>query len=709
MSITCGFYNALEHDRLYDAIQMSSLFDGIIRDGVFSTIGDSLVVNAPGDGLYVVVKSGRAWFNHSWTLNDTEYPISFDDAELVLDRIDAVVLEINSSVEVRDNSIKIIKGTPNSRPVNPTLIHNAEVNQYALAYVRIRAGATAVSQADVVNAVGTNETPFVTGVLQQVSITDLLTQWETEFNDYFSNFQTVSNNTFSNWMATKIAEYTAWFAQMQTDMNADFTEFDTWFQHMKDQLDSDAAGHLQAEIDVLALQAAKGSEVTVTTINSSLFNRAVTITQDGHSVTAQFNSSGVAVFSNVPYIGTVSISSTDGIQTATSSLNIPYFGRYSTSIAFWAAVVTITTSTPEFYGQTITVSKNDTPVAMVSFDNLGQALYTASEMGEYTFAINYEGTDYEVTVDVTSEDTYYVTLDAWTATFNITATITELYDQEITISKGGVIVGTTTFDSSGNASYKVHEPGTYTIEATDTGGYTFTDTVNVTAEIAYNLSMGSITKTITVYSAANDTVRFTDATGAKSVTTNSSGQGSVSITFLPPSQNITFTSSVAKQPNWSTAYSKTIAITPTTSSIKVMPNRALYWWGYNGGVQAINSANGWSNPKNGGPTWEAQRIYVTNVSGFGTSSPQTFTKAHLMWNRYYSDNTSRYWGSSVYTYKNGNTTNQYPSLTNFTLLNGGGQNSNSYNSISGSWSNQYVMFNVVVDTYKFYFYAFWLE
>ena len=251
MAVTYGFYNALNHDRLYDAIQMSSIFDGIIRDGIFSTIGDTMIVTAPEDGMYVNVGSGRAWFNHTWTLNDTDYPIEADQAEVVLDRIDAVILEVNSSTEVRANSIKFLKGTPSTNPVKPTLTHNAEVNQYALAYVRIRAGQTTIFQSDIENAVGTDETPFITGVLQQVSIETLLKQWEAEFNTYFTNFKNTSTTEFNNWFAAKVSEYTAWFAQMQTNMDSNFDDFDAWFQRIKGQLSEDAAGHLQVQIDNL--------------------------------------------------------------------------------------------------------------------------------------------------------------------------------------------------------------------------------------------------------------------------------------------------------------------------------------------------------------------------------------------------------------------------------------------------------------------------
>lgn len=410
MAVTYGFYNALNHDRLYDAIQMSSIFDGIIRDGIFSTIGDTMIVTSPEDGMYVNVGSGRAWFNHTWTLNDTAYPIEAEEAEVVLDRIDAVILEVNSSAEVRANSIKFLKGTPSSNPVKPTLTHNAEVNQYALAYVRIRAGQTTIFQSDIENAIGTDETPFITGVLQQVSIETLLKQWEAEFNTYFTNFQNTSTTEFNNWLATKVSEYTAWFAQMQTDMDSNFNEFDAWFQRMKDQLSEDAAGHLQAQIDALSEAAKKGSIVTVTTTDPTLFGKNVTISKTGFDpVTSSFNSTGVAYFETVPMVGDVTIEATNGTLTAHGSLNIPYFGLYNTTLEFWEAILDISTIIETLYNRQINIKKNNSTVGTTTFDSTGHATFSVHSVGTYNVsATDSLSTTYEVDVDVTEETTYIV-------------------------------------------------------------------------------------------------------------------------------------------------------------------------------------------------------------------------------------------------------------------------------------------------------------
>ena len=68
MTITSGFFNSVNHDRLYDAEQVSSIFDGIIKDGVYESIGDAFMVTPNSDlNDSIIVGTGRAWFDHTWT------------------------------------------------------------------------------------------------------------------------------------------------------------------------------------------------------------------------------------------------------------------------------------------------------------------------------------------------------------------------------------------------------------------------------------------------------------------------------------------------------------------------------------------------------------------------------------------------------------------------------------------------------------------
>ena len=184
MAVTYGFYDSLNHDRLYNAQQMSAIFDGIINDGVFMSVGNQFHTVA-GTGMQVIVKSGRAWFDSTWTLNDAEYPLSIDAADVLLTRIDAVVLEVNSEVATRANTIKVVKGTPASTPAKPTLTNTATIHQHALAYVTVAKNTTAITNSMIEIVVGKTETPYVTAILQTTDITDLFKKWESDFQIWF--------------------------------------------------------------------------------------------------------------------------------------------------------------------------------------------------------------------------------------------------------------------------------------------------------------------------------------------------------------------------------------------------------------------------------------------------------------------------------------------------------------------------------------------
>ena len=198
MAVTYGFYNSLNKDRVYNAEQMSSIFNGIITDGVFASIGGSLMPIV-GTGMQVVVKTGKCWFNSTWTLNDALLPLDIPAADVSLTRIDAVVVEINSAVSTRANTIKVIKGTPSANPAKPTLANTETLHQYALGYVTVSAGVTSITADKIEVNVGKTTCPFITSVLQQTDITALFNQWNAEFNAWFANVQAqLSGNVAAN-------------------------------------------------------------------------------------------------------------------------------------------------------------------------------------------------------------------------------------------------------------------------------------------------------------------------------------------------------------------------------------------------------------------------------------------------------------------------------------------------------------------------------
>lgn len=255
MSVSSGFFNSLNGDRKYNAAQMSAIFDGLIIDGVFASIGTAFAVKAAG-GLTVNVGIGKAWFDHTWTVNDSILPMTAPEAEVLLDRIDAVVLEVNGMESVRNNTIKFIKGNPSSAPSRPTLTNEGNVHQYPLCYIYRKYGTAVINQADITPMVGTESTPFVTGILQTISLDELLGKWQDELD----RFTDARSKEVDDWIAQEEGDFTAWFNKMKADLQQEQTVLDqwiaseqadflAWYNQMKDQLSGDVAGNLQLEID----------------------------------------------------------------------------------------------------------------------------------------------------------------------------------------------------------------------------------------------------------------------------------------------------------------------------------------------------------------------------------------------------------------------------------------------------------------------------
>ncbi|MBR5780372.1 MAG: hypothetical protein IKY27_00110 [Bacteroidales bacterium] len=199
---------------------MSAIFDGVINDGVFANIGNTFNVKAKS-GNDITVDIGRAWFNSKWIYNDAILPLTADVSEVVLDRIDAVVIEINRNDSVRSGDIKIIKGTPASDPQRPAMSKSNDIYQYPLAYINRKAGSTAITQADITSMIGTSSCPYITGILQVTNIDNVVAQWEAQWNQWYAEEVKNADSEASEWMAQMKTDLEAWFADLQIFLEGD--------------------------------------------------------------------------------------------------------------------------------------------------------------------------------------------------------------------------------------------------------------------------------------------------------------------------------------------------------------------------------------------------------------------------------------------------------------------------------------------------------
>ena len=251
MSVTSGFFNSVKGDRKYNAEQMSAIFDGVINDGIFANIGTAFTVSA-ATGFDITVGIGRAWFNSTWIYNDAILPMTLEQPEVVLDRIDAVVIEVDHTTAVRAASIKIVKGSPASTPQNPTMTHTNYVNQYPLAYIYRAAGSTSITQSQITSRIGTSDAPYVTGILQVQNIDNIVAQWGAQWVEWYAattdlgetemqQMLTEWNQWYSSTTSQKETEIESWIGSMQSD-------FMSWFEDLQVVLDGDVATALAARL-----------------------------------------------------------------------------------------------------------------------------------------------------------------------------------------------------------------------------------------------------------------------------------------------------------------------------------------------------------------------------------------------------------------------------------------------------------------------------
>ena len=341
MAVTYGFYNSVNKDRAYNAIQMSQIFDGIINDGIYMSVLDHFAVTASG-GMNISVGGGRAWFNHTWTYNDSSMLITIDESEFEANRIDAVVLKVDRRDSARKNEIVVINGTPGDVPEKPIIEDGNDIYYHPLAYITINAAVTVITDAMIENAIGVDpRTQFVTGIIEHVHAEDLIKQWQAEWTQWneekrqayldwvnqqesdMENWINTQESNMENWEAIQKESFLEWTANEKSTYESwedtQKTAFEEWFASIRDVLDGDVAGHLQNEIDEINEREYKRYYnicTKQTSISYDDYGNISRILSEGEGVSA------LTTFSNNEETRIITTRVTDGVDTYVETVTI---------------------------------------------------------------------------------------------------------------------------------------------------------------------------------------------------------------------------------------------------------------------------------------------------------------------------------------------------------------------------------------------------
>ena len=205
------FFNSQNNDRTYNADSFETWMKPFFAPGVFQ--GSLQVTAQATPDLTVNVASGFAFLNGKPAYWATANTMTIDTPSGAYDRIDTIVLRRDDTN--RCITLEVVKGTPSATPAATPPTRSATIYELVIAQILVGVGVTGIRAEDITDTrMDSSVCGYVAGAVDQIDFDQIATQ-------------------FNGWMA---------------DYQQDFED---WFANIQGQLDQDAAGHLQNEIDAL--------------------------------------------------------------------------------------------------------------------------------------------------------------------------------------------------------------------------------------------------------------------------------------------------------------------------------------------------------------------------------------------------------------------------------------------------------------------------
>lgn len=221
------------YDRAISSEPLRNLLHKLFTDGILPDVSTNLQVVA-GSGMNVVVKAGFAIVQGCLKLEENDRTLALQASNTTNDRIDTVVLRLNSNDDQRYCDLYIREGTPASNPTRPNLVRSDSVYELGLADIFVTKTITSITQS---------------------KITD--TRFEKERCGVISSLSEYDTTTIYNQVQSDLKEFKA----------TEQADFLAWYENIKNILDENTAGHLQTEIEatnkVVATKQDKAIKATI--------------------------------------------------------------------------------------------------------------------------------------------------------------------------------------------------------------------------------------------------------------------------------------------------------------------------------------------------------------------------------------------------------------------------------------------------------------
>ena len=199
MALITGYYNSLNGDRKYNAETISRYFAGLFTRGVLQNYKGKFFVTANG-GMKITVKTGKAFFSDGKYIENTaDITLTLDPSDVVLNRIDRIVLRNDKNEGVRNASVVLKKGIPGANPVAPALQNDTYVEELCLCEIKVNKLTENITQANITNTIPSTELcGYVNGLIDQVDTEELYLQYKTAYKEFYDKSSKEFNDWFQN-------------------------------------------------------------------------------------------------------------------------------------------------------------------------------------------------------------------------------------------------------------------------------------------------------------------------------------------------------------------------------------------------------------------------------------------------------------------------------------------------------------------------------
>lgn len=273
-------------DRAETSELLCLIFAMLLTNGVLAKPSDCFQV-IEDEGMYLKIKAGFGLIKGHFAYDNEESIILISDAPKDYKRIDIVVLRLNKLERICEIVVK--EGVPATNPVAPELLQPISGDYYelCLAEIAINANQTVITQSNITDTrADSSKCGFITQFIDSIDTSVFFAQ----LNSFYEEFVSKSDESYEKflvWAEEKKAEIIAWqeaeenaFDTLLKNAETEFldwytgntenweTDFNTWFENLKEQLTDNVATHLQDQIGNLNLLNTTDKTSLVDAVNS---------------------------------------------------------------------------------------------------------------------------------------------------------------------------------------------------------------------------------------------------------------------------------------------------------------------------------------------------------------------------------------------------------------------------------------------------------